>query len=799
MAVYQISRIQLRRGKEQDSTGLPQLASGELAWAIDTQKLYIGNGSVAEGAPAVGNTQILTINDLSNESGLIGRLNYVYKISDPTIQTGETPTSPVSRTLQERLDDQITAADFDVMPASSTNGLYLDSTRTLQRAIDQLFANTPTANATNLDGSDLQDAVLRRVTLNIGPGVYNIRDTIRIPSFATIVGAGSDKTIFKFDPKTTLSVTGTTNNSPIIETAHATVDMKGATITPDSNYSSYISAGVGIVNDTSFTGHISNSNPSILTVDSIGAGAVLSAGQMLLGIGIIPNTYLVGQTGPTTWQLNNHHTTNLATNPILATGVVVSSTFTGSITGTTLTVTHGTAAAGQLITGQGVSPNTYIINSINSSHWVVSVSQSVASTTITGTGKISMTSPALANSGSSLTLNLALSGSAFKGYDQVAGYVKNIQMKGLTIESVNGNNTCLELNSVIESEFEDLVLKGNSDITPSYPTAFNVSNSGIILKSSSVMYPCKHNVFFNIKFKSVSFAVYGPRYVMDNTFKDLEVNHSYHGVVLGYNYTSQYDATTYSEGASASNNLILSSKFSNIWYYAASIGVGTGNTIDECSLIGVGNSGTPGIYTGNRLYPQIYINKFGNKVSNIFSDRTNLLANLYVPPGGGAGVLTVPYVPEVSGQITYSSYSALQVTGLTYQTGVALIGSPFVFRLPVSTDITGAPMGMASYVINYTYVSSSYSFVRRGTLTISSSIVDNGSYIANIQTSDEYEFAGPDDSHQLKLEFTAVYLNDANSFYTGTGIPSGIAILYSNSLADDLGTLEYDYTVSFSN
>jgi len=106
---------------------------------------------------------------------------------------------------------------------------------------------------------------------------------------------------------------------------------------------------------------------------------------------------------------------------------------------------------------------------------------------------------------------------------------------------------------------------------------------------------------------------------------------------------------------------------------------------------------------------------------------------------------------------------------------------------------------MSSYVIDYTYVSTEYSFVRRGTLTISSSIVNNGSYIANIQIGDEYDFAGPDQTQQLNLEFTARYLNDSNTFYTGTGIPSGIMVLYSNSLAGDAGTLEYTYTVSFSN
>ena len=60
MAVVQISRIQNRRGKKFSQTGFPQLASGELGWAIDTQELYIGNGSVSEGAPAVVNTKLIT-------------------------------------------------------------------------------------------------------------------------------------------------------------------------------------------------------------------------------------------------------------------------------------------------------------------------------------------------------------------------------------------------------------------------------------------------------------------------------------------------------------------------------------------------------------------------------------------------------------------------------------------------------------------------------------------------------------------------------------------------------------------
>jgi hypothetical protein len=57
MAIVQISQIKHRHGVQSD---LPQLATAELGWSIDTRKLYIGNGTLGEGAPEIGNTEILT-------------------------------------------------------------------------------------------------------------------------------------------------------------------------------------------------------------------------------------------------------------------------------------------------------------------------------------------------------------------------------------------------------------------------------------------------------------------------------------------------------------------------------------------------------------------------------------------------------------------------------------------------------------------------------------------------------------------------------------------------------------------
>ena len=134
MAVVQISKIQNRRGIRED---LPQLSGGEIAWAIDTQELFIGNGSVAEGSPYVGNTKILTehdnILDLSDQ--------YEYRKMDSTIQTSDDINYPIQTTLQSRLDQHITVASFAVV-----NGTVCGDN--LQRAIDQLFLNISTRDTT---------------------------------------------------------------------------------------------------------------------------------------------------------------------------------------------------------------------------------------------------------------------------------------------------------------------------------------------------------------------------------------------------------------------------------------------------------------------------------------------------------------------------------------------------------------------------------------------------------------------------------------------------------------------------
>jgi hypothetical protein len=57
MPIVTISRIQHRKGLQDQ---LPQLAGAELGWAMDKRRLFIGNGLITDGAPELGNTEILT-------------------------------------------------------------------------------------------------------------------------------------------------------------------------------------------------------------------------------------------------------------------------------------------------------------------------------------------------------------------------------------------------------------------------------------------------------------------------------------------------------------------------------------------------------------------------------------------------------------------------------------------------------------------------------------------------------------------------------------------------------------------
>jgi hypothetical protein len=176
MAVVQISRIQHRRGLEQD---FPQLASAELGWSIDTRRLFIGNGLTSEGAPQEGVTEILTV-----YTDIIALLkSYTYKglAGGTTVITGASIMSPVTRTLQSKLDDFVSVKDFGVVGDGVT-----DDTVAIQRALTNLW---PT--------EQFNRAYAQHRTLLFPAGVYSITDTIIVPPFVKLVGDGNYSTRIK--------------------------------------------------------------------------------------------------------------------------------------------------------------------------------------------------------------------------------------------------------------------------------------------------------------------------------------------------------------------------------------------------------------------------------------------------------------------------------------------------------------------------------------------------------------------------------------------------------------------------
>ena len=170
MPIVQISRIQHRRGKRTD---LPQLAAGELGWVIDEQRLFIGNGTVSDGAPAVGNTEIVT----EGSSAFTSALSHTYKgyLGDST-----PVTTSQQRTVANRLDEYVSVKDFGAKGDDSTADVTA-----IQNAIDEIYIDT-----------DKDDTRSRRV-LFFPAGTYKINTALKIPPYAHLVGEGPDKTIIK--------------------------------------------------------------------------------------------------------------------------------------------------------------------------------------------------------------------------------------------------------------------------------------------------------------------------------------------------------------------------------------------------------------------------------------------------------------------------------------------------------------------------------------------------------------------------------------------------------------------------
>jgi hypothetical protein len=91
VAIVQVSRITNRKGLAEN---VPQLAGAELGWAIDERRLFIGNGTLEEGAPVIGNTEVLT----EYSDVFAGRTQFSF--GDYIVNAGTTATLANNATTQ---------------------------------------------------------------------------------------------------------------------------------------------------------------------------------------------------------------------------------------------------------------------------------------------------------------------------------------------------------------------------------------------------------------------------------------------------------------------------------------------------------------------------------------------------------------------------------------------------------------------------------------------------------------------------------------------------------------------------
>ena len=207
MAIVQISRITQRKGL---SENLPQLAGAEFGWVIDQRRLFIGNGTIQEGAPAIGNTEILT--QYSDIFAIAGAYTYKGEAGGYTVQTGPTPGDPIERTLQSKLDDMASIKDF-----GATGDGDSDDTDAINRALFQMFCRE-------------QNPQVRR-SIFFPAGVYRVTSTIKIPPFCKLYGEGARSSVIFLDTTgdSTLTATYVAQTADSLQQVYPNIGNNNAT------------------------------------------------------------------------------------------------------------------------------------------------------------------------------------------------------------------------------------------------------------------------------------------------------------------------------------------------------------------------------------------------------------------------------------------------------------------------------------------------------------------------------------------------------------------------------------------
>jgi hypothetical protein len=224
MPIIEIAKIQVRRGSEGAAgTGVPQLAPGEFAWAVDTQNLYIGKrmyeNGIATGASDDNNVRILTQNDLTSILTLAAQNVAVTNLTTSSyrfknylgygnsVVNGVAQTLATTGSVYTKLDNFVSITDF--APGGVWPPVSNDITTMLQTAIGEVgYLNTGGGviyQTTGTDGVALSTQHVGPFTIKIPPGQWALSAPVYLPPYTTLTGEGSGKTVL-----TATNVTGYT-------------------------------------------------------------------------------------------------------------------------------------------------------------------------------------------------------------------------------------------------------------------------------------------------------------------------------------------------------------------------------------------------------------------------------------------------------------------------------------------------------------------------------------------------------------------------------------------------------------
>ncbi len=734
MAVLQISKIQIRRGTAGGGTGIPQLASGELAWALDTQELWIGNGSVSEGAPAVGNTKIITSNDFTTGGNVLNLISHIYRSTDTSIQTGPSSNNPVARLLQDRLDDRVTVFDFGAVGDG-----VADDTAAIQRAIDQLFLNPSTKASANTSSG-----VSARRILEFSAGTYKITSTLYVPSYATLKGAGPDKTIIRLDGTAGPLMQFINDNSTIgtisplsnttANTQPRNIRVQEMTLFVNSNSETALRMDAAKncdIFDVSFEGKWNND---------------LNSSHIAVEMNVVSSLVTCEKNHFNHVDISNFSYGVIALGDVIANEFAdmhVNNLYSGFVLG--YNITTGTFANGTSV-GQKYGPRNSSFNNIDF--------------------KNVKRHAVLLGLGSGNNFNeLILENVGNDGYGNVSPIYPQVYIGSI------GNNT----DNLKSDRTDDLGVYGQNSAVATMTKTTSGSNL--------------------ITVDSVSGLTYNlPVRFIGTTFGGIVANTAYW--ISGILDTDNIAIQNYSRDASdivTVNTAILHGLISN-----QTVTIAGSTLVDQANvLITVVDTNTFTFVSSSSGVIPLTATTTGivSPAPQITISATSLGTTISLTNGTGSSVMgtnwdSVPFIPVIAGFAHYKLWGQYRFPILDYSGEYVPVA-----KLPLNSSLLGIPEKSVHYNIEYLYTTDSNSFVRAGDI----------SFVAEADTpyislSDDYNFAGPVEDPEIvevdpvALEFKAeVYDYDGLPYIGNPQVPYFVVLSYKNTLLDGLGQVAFSF------